>query len=279
MNRDLFDIISFKTSQTITKEYSTSFSAGIRLFDVSIRPKIYAIYGFVRLADEVVDTFDNHDQKALLDELEIEYKNALERSISLNPILNSFQKVVREYNLEELVQSFMSSMRLDLEKKNYHSKEEYENYIYGSADVVGLMCLRVFLNNDVESLIRLESAAKSLGSAFQKVNFLRDIKADTELLGRSYFPNLVGDELCEKSKTEIIRDIQTDFEHSYQGIKQLPKGSRLGVYVAYLYFITLLSKIEKVKPEELLTKRIRISNPRKCLILIYAYFKNKLNLV
>lgn len=275
----LFDSSSIKCSKLVTRTYSTSFSLGIRLFSPKIRPAIYAIYGFVRYADEIVDSFHDYDQEVLLAEFIKEYKLALKRKISLNPIINSFQAVVHKFELYEYVDIFLERMQYDLEVSEYTSKEAYENYIYGSADVVGLMCLRVFVDNDREKFNSLQSSARYLGSAFQKVNFLRDIKQDLESLGRSYFPNVHQKRMTDEVKKEIIADIEEDFEKAYQGLVQLPIESRLGVYIAYKYYSNLLKKLKNTKSEKILSGRIHISNPMKMVILAKGYVRYKLNAI
>ncbi len=275
----LFDSSSVNCSKLITKTYSTSFSLGIKLFAPSIRPAIYSIYGFVRYADEIVDTFHNYDQEALLNEFEEEYRKSLNRKISLNPIINSFQEIVLKYDLHEYVDAFLISMRYDLDKTEYNTKEEYNDYIYGSADVVGLMCLRVFVNNNNEKFNHLKKSAKYLGSAFQKVNFLRDIKDDINELGRSYFPELETNTLTKNAKESILQDIENDFSEAYKGIVQLPLESRLGVYVAYKYYLNLLKKLKKADSNIIMNKRIRISNPLKFFILTKAYIRYKFNII
>ncbi|WP_304234330.1 phytoene/squalene synthase family protein [Jiulongibacter sediminis] len=277
--KKLFDSSSYDCSKLITNTYSTSFSLGIKLFGRSIRPAIYAIYGFVRYADEIVDTFHDYDQEKLLDEFEEEYQKAIDRKISLNPILNSFQEVVHNYELYEYVEDFMRSMRYDLSVDDYTSEEAYKDYIYGSADVVGLMCLRVFVNNDNERFEELKGFAKHLGSAFQKVNFLRDLNADLEGLGRSYFPNLTGRDLNESTKQEIIADIEADFAEAYKGVVKLPLESRLGVYLAYRYYQGLLSKLKRLDCTRIMTQRTRISDPIKLYIMFKAIARYKLNLI
>jgi len=273
----LFDSSSLKCSKLVTHSYSTSFSLGIRLFGPKIRPAIYAIYGFVRYADEIVDSFSKYDQEILLNEFERDYKLSLQRKISLNPIINSFQEVVHRYALYDYVDDFLERMRYDLKVSDYNTKEAYENYIYGSADVVGLMCLRVFVDNDEEKFNALKPSATSLGSAFQKVNFLRDLKQDFDTLGRSYFPNVHNRELTQEVRNEIVREIEEDFLKAYKGLVQLPIESRLGVYIAYKYYLNLLKKLKKCKPENILQGRIRISNPMKILILAKGYLRFKLN--
>tara|TARA_R100001369_G_scaffold28595_7_gene51417 strand:- start:71 stop:820 length:750 start_codon:yes stop_codon:yes gene_type:complete len=249
------------------------------LFAPKIRPAIYAIYGFVRYADEIVDSFHDYDQEELLNEFIQEYKLSLKRKISLNPIINSFQEVVHKYELYEYADVFLERMQYDLEVSEYTTKEAYENYIYGSADVVGLMCLRVFVDNDEEKFKSLKSSAKYLGSAFQKVNFLRDIKQDLEGLGRSYFPNVHQKELTDEVKREIIAEIEEDFKKAYIGLVQLPIESRLGVYIAYKYYSNLLKKLKNTKSEKILSGRIHISNPMKMVILAKGYVRYKLNAI
>lgn len=277
--KHLFDTTSYNCSKLVTKAYSTSFSMGIKLFSPKIRPAIYAIYGFVRYADEIVDTFHDYEQETLFNEFEQEYYKAFERRISLNPILNAFQEIVHKYDLQSYVQDFMDRMRMDLDKKEYTSKEEYENYIYGSADVVGLMCLRVFVNNDEKMFEDLKGYAMSLGSAFQKVNFLRDIKQDNEELGRSYFPNLEKGELTEQTKSEIISDIERDFAEACKGIVLLPLEGKLGVYLAYRYYQRLLKKIKRTDCDRIMNGRIRISNSLKLVLLTKAVVRCRLNFI
>jgi len=252
---------------------------GIHLFRPSIRPAIYAIYGFVRYADEIVDTFVNYEQEILLDEFENDYYKSLERKISLNPILNSFQEVVHRYHLQPFVHDFLKSMRRDLSQTTYLTDKEYKEYIYGSADVVGLMCLRVFLNNNEEQYNSLKPYAMKLGSAFQKVNFLRDLKDDLEGLDRSYFPNLTTLPMNSEIKKEIITDIENDFREGFIGIQKLPIECKMGVYLAYKYYLKLLFKLKTTTSEQIMNQRIRVSNPSKILILMKAYTKYSLKLI
>lgn len=275
--KQLFDSSSLKCSKVVTNTYSTSFSLGIKLFAPSIRQQIYAIYGFVRYADEIVDSFEGYNQKDLFNDFVEDYKKSLNRKISLNPIINSFQEVVHNYNLHTYAEDFLKRMEADLYVTDYTTKEAYENYIYGSADVVGLMCLRVFVNNDETKFNALKDSAKHLGSAFQKVNFLRDIKDDMEQLGRSYFPNLSNNTLNNVTKEEIITDINSDLKEAYKGIVQLPLESRFGVYIAYRYYLKLLKKLKKADSEKILNGRIRISNGLKVFILTKSYIRYKLN--
>ncbi len=244
-----------------------------------IRPAIYAIYGFVRYADEIVDSFQDYDQEELFNEFEQEYYKAVERRISLNPILNAFQEIVHRYGLQEYVEDFMDRMRMDLDKKEYTSRKEYENYIYGSADVVGLMCLRVFVNNDEEKFLKLKDYAMRLGSAFQKVNFLRDLKQDSEELGRSYFPELENGKLNEQIKDKIIVEIEGDFKEAYKGIILLPLEGKLGVYLAYRYYQRLLKKLKNTDCEKIMSERVRISNPSKLLLLTKALIRFRFNYI
>ncbi|GAA0725507.1 phytoene/squalene synthase family protein [Aquimarina litoralis] len=276
--KDLFDDVSFKCSKIVTQNYSTSFSMGIKLFDKSIRDSIFSIYGFVRFADEIVDTFHDYDKETLFSNFEQDYYRAYNQGISLNPILNSFQITVRKYNIDdELIQAFLKSMRSDLSKKEF-TDDEIKTYIYGSADVVGLMCLKVFVNGDEERYQALKPAAMSLGSAFQKVNFLRDINEDINQLHRIYFPILKDNELTENIKKKIIEYINEDFKIALEGIKELPDNSKNGVYAAYLYYTKLTTKIEYTPVEKLLTERIRIPNRSKIWTLVSIYMSNKLKL-
>ena len=277
--KETFDSSSYKISKLVTNTYSTSFSLGINLLGKKVRPQIYAIYGFVRYADEIVDTFHEYDQKVLIEEFVEDYHKALERKISLNPILNSFQEVVNQYGLHDLVDSFIYSMMLDLEKEEYKTEEEYKKYIYGSADVVGLMCLKIFVDGDNSRYEAMKDEAMKLGSAFQKVNFLRDLKDDFERLGRSYFPNVTEYDFTENTKLEIIADIEEDFKEALQGILKLPIEGRLGVYVAYKYYLGLLKKIKQKSSETILQERIRISNPKKIFILAKSYVRHRINML
>ncbi len=276
----LFDQSSLKISKLVTNTYSTSFSLACKLLAPKVRTSIYAIYGFVRYADEIVDSFEGFDQEQLLGEFEKEYYLAIERKISLNPILNAFQAVVHEYHIDDdLVQAFLTSMKMDLRKNDYQTQEEYEQYIYGSADVVGLMCLKVFVNGDTKKYDELKSSSMRLGSAFQKVNFLRDIKDDTQRLQRSYFPNVNFEQLSPLQKEEIIHEIEEDFNAAYQGLIKLPLEARLGVYTAYVYYKKLLQKIKNTSAAQVLHTRIRVSDPAKIFILGKSYIRNQLNLL
>ncbi|POS02312.1 phytoene/squalene synthetase [Flavobacterium croceum DSM 17960] len=275
--KSLFDKSSLECCKTITKLYSTSFSLAIQLLAPKIRKDIYTIYGFVRCADEIVDTFDDFDQELLLTEFELEYHKALERKISLNPVLNAFQEVVHRFEMQDLVVPFLKSMRMDLHKKNYLTKAEYEAYIYGSADVVGLMCLMVFVDGDKQKYNELKDSAMRLGSAFQKVNFLRDLQHDYESLGRVYFPGVDLKNLSQAEKHKIILEIEDDFNAALLGIKKLPKEAKFGVYTAYKYYKSLLEKIKQTQPEEILSKRIRVHDWKKLFIIGKSYVKYQLN--
>ncbi len=277
--KSLYDNTSYKISKLVTNSYSTSFSLGIRLLAPNIRPAIYSIYGFVRYADEIVDTFHSFDQETLLDDFIKEYNKALDKKISLNPILNSFQEIVHKYGLYDLVNDFLESMKMDLEKKDYNTDQEYKEYIYGSADVVGLMCLLVFVNGDRQRFEELKPNAMALGSAFQKVNFLRDIKNDFENLGRSYFPNVDKFNFNDQKKYDIIDDIEKDFAMANEGIQKLPFNAKLGVFIAYKYYLSLLNKLKNKDSKQILETRIRISNPHKIWIFFKSLVRHKLNLI
>ncbi|SEB43973.1 Phytoene/squalene synthetase [Tenacibaculum sp. MAR_2009_124] len=279
--KELFDQVSYTCSKLVTKKYSTSFSLATRMLAPEIRSAIYNIYGFVRFADEIVDTFHEYDKEALLLQFEKNYYLGLHQGISLNPILNSFIHTVKKYNIQDdLVQAFLKSMRADLSKKEYETQEEYDAYIYGSADVVGLMCLRVFVNGDEKKYEELKDAAMRLGSAFQKVNFLRDLKEDIEELNRSYFPNVNLRELNNESKATIIKEIEEDFQYAYtNGILKLPVEAKFGVYIAYKYYKRLLRKLKSVPSSEIMDSRVRISNGLKISLLMRGYARYKLNLL
>ena len=278
--KQLFDSISSESSKIITKKYSTSFSIAVNLLSPNIREAIYNIYGFVRVADEIVDSFEEYPKEELLDRFEQEYRYSLKVGISTNPVINAFQGTVSKYNIDyALVESFLKSMRTDLEKQNYNNQEEIDDYIYGSADVVGLMCLKVFVQGDDEKYNNLKEAAMKLGSAFQKVNFLRDLNEDFENLNRSYFPNINPNNFTEADKSRVLLEINNDFEEAYKGIVKLPKEAKLAVYVAYKYYFNLLHKIERTPSKTLKEKRIRVSNPKKMALLVESYFNFKLNLV
>ncbi len=278
--KSIFDTVSFECSKNVTKSYSTSFSAAVKMLAPSIRQDIYNIYGFVRFADEIVDTFHDYNKEDLFDLFEKDLQTALQNKISLNPILNSFQHTVHKYQIpNSMINAFMKSMRLDLVKTEYKTFEEYNEYIYGSADVVGLMCLKVFVNGDEEKYNELEHSAMRLGSAFQKVNFLRDLKADFEDLSRTYFPNTDLTKLDEESKNKIIQEIEADFEAGYQGIVNLPLEAKFGVYTAYIYYKKLLSKLKKTPSAEIKNTRIRVSDYQKYGLFAKCYFTYKLNII
>jgi 15-cis-phytoene synthase len=276
---DLFNIVARKCSKITTETYSTSFSSAIRLLHPDLRQPIFNIYGFVRFADEIVDTFHHSDKEALLNEFEQETYKAIERKISLNPILHAFQETINEYQIDlELVDAFLFSMRWDLSKKE-HDAETYKKYIYGSAEVVGLMCLYIFCNGNKKQFEELKEPARSLGAAFQKVNFLRDIKADFNGLERIYFPNCDFNNFTNEDKYQIEHDIEKDFKHAYKGIEQLPIKARFGVYVAYKYYLSLFKKIKKTAPEGIMQARIRIPNYQKVYIVARAGVKNQLRMI
>ncbi len=277
----LFDQVSNNCSRLVTKKYSTSFSLAVKMLSPKIRTAIYNIYGFVRFADEIVDSFHAYDKEKLINKFEADYYEALEDGISLNPILNAFQKTVFQYQIsDDLVQAFLKSMKADLHKTEYTTKEEYDSYIYGSADVVGLMCLRVFVNGDTEKYNELKDAAMRLGSAFQKVNFLRDLKDDIDNLNRSYFPNVDLRALNNESKNHIINEIEEDFEVAFkEGILKLPVEAKFGVYIAYRYYRKLLNKLKNTPSSKILETRVRISNTMKINLLARSFVKYKLNLI
>lgn len=275
----LFHKVSQQCSQVTTETYSTSFASAIRLLHKDIRQPIYNIYGFVRFADEIVDTFHEHDKGTLLKEFKIETYNAIRQKISLNPILHSFQMTVNEYHIDmTLIEDFFKSMEMDLSIQEYDCKN-YEKYIYGSAEVVGLMCLYVFCEGDKLKWEQLKPNAQSLGAAFQKVNFLRDLRSDYNQLNRLYFPGIDFSNFTEEMKNKIEEEIASDFMNAYHGILQLPLKARFGVYVAYKYYLSLFRKIKKVHTSRILEERIRIPNYRKAMIVFRAGLKNQLNLI
>lgn len=274
-----FDKVSIACSKLTTKAYSTSFSLGIYFLHNKMRDPIYAIYGFVRFADEIVDSFDGYNKKYLLDKFKRDTYEAIENKISLNPILNAFQQSVHENNIGlDLIETFLKSMEMDLEKVHY-TRENYEQYILGSAEVVGLMCLHVFTSGDLKMYEELKPYAMRLGSAFQKVNFLRDLKDDYHLLGRSYFPNIDLENFNNDSKKMIEQEIEEDFKYSLIGIKKLPAAAKGGVYLAYVYYTSLFNKIKSVPAERVFTERIRISNSYKMGLMINSLFQTKLNYI
>jgi len=277
--KNIYLQISTKTSKNITKQYSTSFAMGIRLLKKELREPIYNIYGFVRIADEIVDTFHAAPQRDLLLEFREDTNKAIDRGISTNPVLHSFQQTVNEFNIDRtLIDTFMDSMQMDLDKIDYTS-DLYDKYILGSAEVVGLMCLHVFVNNDKRLYEELKPYAMKLGAAFQKINFLRDLKDDYQVLGRVYFPNVEMQEFSEKSKESIIREIEADFKQGLEGIKKLPKSSRFGVYLAYVYYTKLLKSIKKKPADVLLNERVRIPDFKKYSLLVSSYVRHQLNFI
>lgn len=276
---ELYEKTSELCSKVTTNTYSTSFSLGIKMIAKDYRWAIYGIYGFVRLADEIVDTFERDDRAELLYKFKSDTYEAIEKGISLNPILQSFQKVARQYNIgKDLIEPFFLSMEADLDQKVYDSGQ-YDTYIYGSAEVVGLMCLKVFCDGNEAEYQKLKQPARSLGAAFQKVNFLRDIKSDVEERGRVYFPNLDLRHFDEHTKQQIIDDVRQDFRHAFQGIKQLPMSCRFGVYTSYIYYLKLLEKIERKNAREILDRRIRVANSEKMALLAKSFFKFKFNVL
>jgi phytoene synthase len=275
----LFHKVSQLCSRITTEEYSTSFSSAIRLLHKDLRDPIYNIYGFVRFADEIVDTFHDHDKDSLLKRFKKDTYEAIAEGISLNPILHSFQLAVNRYKIDhDLIEAFFHSMEMDLNKQQY-DQSRYQEYIYGSAEVVGLMCLFIFCEGNKEEYQKLKPHAQSLGAAFQKVNFIRDVKADYDSLDRTYFPEVDFRNFTNRCKEKIEEDIAADFEHAYEGILMLPWKARFGVYVAYKYYLSLFRKIRKTEPERILEQRIRIPNYHKALILVRAGVKNQLKLI
>ena len=276
----LYDSVSENCSKIVTHSYSTSFSLATKMLDSSIRNHIYNIYGFVRFADEIVDTFHNYPKKELLDRFEEDLFYSINNKISLNPILNSFQKTVNIFDIDhKLIKAFLKSMRWDLKKNIYKTDKEYKEYIYGSADVVGLMCLKVFVKGKKEDYENLKSSAMALGSAFQKVNFLRDLKNDFQNLERVYFPNIDFSQFDEKTKSIIIKEIETDFAHALSGIFKLPSEARFGVYTAYKYYTKLLAKLKSTPSVKIQNDRIRVPNYQKMTVFARSYLKYRLNLL
>jgi phytoene/squalene synthetase len=277
--KDLFDNVSIETSRLTTHAYSTSFSIGIRCLAKELRNPIYSIYGFVRFADEIVDTFHNFNKAELLARFRADTLKAIEEKISLNPILNSFQATVHQYEIDQkLIDCFLDSMEMDLTRSSY-DQSGFEDYVLGSAEVVGLMCLHVFCQRDHKLFEQLKPNAQKLGSAFQKINFLRDLDADFNGLGRSYFPGIDIRKFDQETKSRIEESILKDFEQGYEGIKKLPRSSRLGVYVAYVYYLALFRKIRNTPPGFVLQKRISIRNRQKLSILCASYIKHHLNMI
>lgn len=275
----LFDQVSYSCSKLTTTRYSTSFSLGIKGLNRKFHAPIYAIYGFVRFADEIVDSFHGFPKKELLDRFRNDTWTAIDEGISLNPILNSFQHVVREYNIDrDLIVTFLRSMEMDLEQ-SAHDQESFEEYILGSAEVVGLMCLKVFVEGKQERYDALKYNAMRLGSAFQKINFLRDLNADFVQLGRAYFPGIDIEHLTEATKREIEADIEQDFRDGFEGIKGLPKGARFGVYLSYMYYLALFRKIQNLPSKSMLSERIRIPDQRKYALMLGSYVRHQLNVL
>ena len=271
--------LSKKTRKLLTNAYSTSFSLGIRFLAKKFHDPIYAVYGFVRFADEIVDTFHGYNKRELLEDFRKDTYKAIKQGISLNPILNAFQEVVNKYEVDhELIDTFLYSMEMDLDDREY-DQSAYEKYILGSAEVVGLMCLKVFVEGDPQKYEELKPYAMKLGSAFQKINFLRDYKADTEYLGRIYFPQLQFTQMDQQTKLEIERDIEKDFAVGYEGIKRLPKDARFGVYVAYIYYSNLLHKIMEMPAQQIMQERVRIPNNEKYALFFGSYLRHSFNLL
>lgn len=278
--RALFDTIGWRLSKIVTKSYSTSFSLGILLLDRTLHRHIYAIYGFVRFADEIVDTFHDQDKRYLLNDFARQTHDAIDRGISLNPVLNSFQATVNTYKIDsELIDTFLASMEMDIDPTDSYSRHLYEKYILGSAEVVGLMCLKVFCEGDMKMYESLKNEAMKLGSAFQKINFLRDLQSDYYHLGRVYFPNVDMNEFTDDVKADIEEDIENDFKIAYSGILKLPAKARFGVYVAYVYYYALFQKIKTCSAQTIKEQRIRISNPNKYGLLLSSYFRHSFNLL
>lgn len=277
--KSIFDNLSHDMSMMTTKRYSTSFSLGIKFLHKDLQQAIYAIYGFVRFADEIVDSFHGFDKEKLLNDFREQTYKAIEQKISLNPILNSFQWAILKYNIPmELVDTFLKSMEMDLKETKYDNSN-YEKYILGSAEVVGLMCLKIFVNGDESEYEKLKTPAMKLGSAFQKINFLRDLKADYHELGRTYFPGVSMFDFNSKVKKEIETDIEKDFELGFEGVKMLPKNARFGVYMAYVYYYKLFKKIKNTRPDVILNGRIRIPNNKKYSLFVFSYLRHNLNML
>jgi len=278
--KSIFDTISFDCSRNVTRAYSTSFSTAVKMLSPKIRQDIYNIYGFVRLADEIVDSFHDYDKDVLFSMFEQDLDNALLQGISLNPVLNAFQHTAKAYNIpREMIDAFMKSMKQDLVKKEYATFAEYNEYIYGSADVVGLMCLKVFVGNDNERFEKLKGPAMRLGSAFQKINFLRDLKADMEGLERNYFPTLNLNEINDTTKRAIVEEIEADLHEGYKGIVQLPAEAKFGVYTAYVYYKKLLTKLKNTPPLEIKNTRIRVPDYQKLTLLAKCYLDYRFNFI
>ena len=277
--KEIYDNLSHQFAKKTTKRYSTSFSLGIRLLAKELRQPIYDVYGFVRLADEIVDSFHGYDKEKLLNDFRNQTWESIDMGISLNPILNAFQKTVNDFNIDrDLISTFLKSMEMDLDFSKY-SQEEYEEYILGSAEVVGLMCLKIFVFGDEEEYLRLKPLAMKLGSAFQKINFLRDLKDDYNNLGRTYFPNINMSQFNSATKKQIEEGIEIDFQKGYEGIIQLPKKSRFGVYLAYIYYYKLFHKIKTLPAQTILQERVRISNKRKYSLVVSGYMRHSFNML
>lgn len=275
----LYDRVCTECSVLATKAYSTSFSLGIRFLSQPLREPIYSIYGYVRFADEIVDTFHHSDKAVLFNRFKKDTDRALEEGISLNPILHAFQQVYNKYSLEkEHVDLFLQSMEWDLKRADY-DRTDFEQYVVGSAEVVGLMCLKVFVGGNQAEYDRLRPSAERLGAAFQKINFLRDLKADYEEMGRSYFPNLDMSRFDEQTKQLIEDEIEADFKEAYKGIIELPRSCRLGVYIAYIYYLRLFQKIRRLPSERIMEERIRIPNSRKATLFVGSYLRHSLNML
>ena len=273
--KHLFDELSYAVSKITTQKYSTSFSLGILALSPSIRTAIYAIYGYVRLADEIVDSFHGYDKENLLNRLKEETEDALKEGISLNPILNSFQQTVLQYKIDKtLIHKFLHSMEMDLHQIDYNS-DLYKEYIFGSAEVVGLMCLQVFTNGNMKKYEKLKPYAMKLGSAFQKINFLRDLKDDYKVLGRTYFPNINMGVFDNDVKKQIEKEIELEFKEALIGIKKLPNSSMFGVYLAYKYYLSLFQKIKRKSSNDILTNRVRIPNAEKAFVALKSYVRYK----
>ncbi len=272
---NLYSKTSIDVSEAIIRNYSTSFYWSSLFFKKDVREAIFAIYGFVRIADEIVDSFQEYDQQSLFDKFENDLEDAFRLGVSMNPVLNAFVAVVNQYRIDmNHVNAFMNSMRADLNKRDYVTDEEMDSYVYGSAEVVGLMCLKVFCNGDNATYNSLEHSAIKLGSAFQKVNFLRDIKTDMQELNRSYFPSITELTLTDTAKASIISSIEAEFNEAIKGIKALPKDARLAVLIAYYYYVTLLDIIKQLSANEIASRRVRVSNTHKFFLIIKAYFNN-----
>lgn len=276
---NLYDRSAFDASRVITNLYSTSFSLGIRMLHRRFRDPVYGVYGFVRYADEIVDTMYDQDQEVLFEKFCADTWQAIEQKLSLNPVLHAFQNVVHRYGIDrELIEAFLCSMRMDLTKQRY-DECGYDAYIYGSAEVVGLMCLRVFTENNDAAYERLKPFAKRLGAAFQKVNFLRDVQSDYAERGRVYFPNVDFERFTASDKQKIEADIQNDFDEAWKGLVQLPRSARFGVYLAFVYYTHLFKRIKRVNPSRILQERIRVPDNTKLWLLARSYVWDKMNLL